>query len=720
MGKGTKKRRMANGEWSFFCNFAARTKDFMKKKHSITLFCLVVIMTSILFSCENIQRKQLKGGHADSLIFAAGATMDYDRMLELTDSFENAGDISPIDANRWRGTSYYHQNMYRMAEICYRKVLEGDVKSEQDQLSYNKSARRLSELLLVKGDFEGALEVAVPAVAQMDKTGIGSDIDYAILLNNIGCCQLNLGRDEEADKSFKTARGHYANRWQSDSTSRGFQEAVLGTVYTSMAYINTRRYAESIYWIDRTEMLLDKYRERPDARKEYFDEYQGRIEIMRAVALQGLDKTKEASEAYQRFKRTNYSRTDAGRINANEYLVAAKRYQEAADNYRCLDRMLTAWDMEPSLDNIQLYLLPKYRANAEAGRLDSARMVADRIFSLLDTAITHQKNSSMAELATIYSTNEKEAEIARQQTRMSRFRLISSVVALTLIVIFLVVYVLLRRKAQHKLRDAHSKLEDAHSQLQSAYDQLETTTKAKERIESELRIARDIQNSMVPNVFPNRPGLDLYASMTPAKEVGGDLYSYLMLDDELYFCVGDVSGKGVPASLFMAQCTRLFRTLAAQHMKPSEIATNLNLSLTENNEQGMFVTMFIGLADLKTGRLVFCNAGHNPPIYGVEGDDHFMDIESNAPLGLWPDMEFVDESIDNIKGKMLLVYSDGLNEAENRQQEQFGDDHLLDLMNSHYFHTTREAIDFLNGEVIKHRDGAEPNDDLTMLCLFVK
>lgn len=645
--------------------------------------------------------------------------MDYDRMLALTDSFETTGDISELVANRWRGACYYHQDMYRMAELCFRKVLEGDVKTEQDQLSYNKSARRLSELLLVKGDYEGALKIAVPAVEKMEKSGTGSDIDYAILLNNIGCCQLNLGRDEEASKSFQTARGHYANRWQSDSTSRGFQEAVLGTVYTSWAYINTRRYAESTYWIDRTEMLLDKYRERPDARKEYFDEYQGRIEIMRAVALQGLDKKKEAQEAYRRFLKTAYSKTSVGRINANDYLIAAKRYNEAADNYSYLDEMRSIRGMEPSLDNIQLYMLPKYRANAEAGRRDSARVVADRIFELLDDAITNQKNSSMAELATIYDTNEKSAEIARQHAKMSRLRLVSTVVALTLIVIFLVVYVLLRRRSQHTLRDAHSKLEDAHSKLQSAYDQLEETTKAKERFESELRIARDIQNSMVPHVFPQREGLDLYASMTPAKEVGGDLYGYLLLDDELYFCVGDVSGKGVPASLFMAQCTRLFRTLAAQHMKPEEIATNLNLSLTENNEQGMFVTMFIGLVNLKTGHLSFCNAGHNPPIFGEDANDQFMNIESNAPLGLWPDLEFVGEEIDNIKGKMLLVYSDGLNEAENRQQERFGDDHLLEIMNSRHFNSTREAIDFLDAEVIKHRDGAEPNDDLTMLCLFV-
>ena len=690
-------------------------------RHPQTLIYLVafVLMASLFGACQKqSKRAELKGNKADSLLFAEGAVMNYERLKELTDSFEMTGDISPLNANRWRGVYYYHQNMYRMAEICYRKVLESEVKNDQDQLSYNKSARRLSELLLVKGDYEGALQIAVPAITKMEESGVGSDIDYAILLNNIGCCQLNLGRDEEASKSFMAARGHYANRWQTDSTSRGFQEAVQGTVYTSMAYINTRRYAESIYWIDRTEMLLDKYREKPDARKEYFDEYQGRIEIMRAVALQGLDNLSEAKQAYKRFLQTAYSKTDAGRINANDYLVAAHRYKEAADNYRCLDHMLAHWGMEPSLDNIQLYMLPKYRANANAGRMDSARVMADRIFSLLDDAITDQKNSSTAELATIYDTNEKEAEIHRQLNRMSRMRFIVMVVALVGIVIFLVVYLLLKRKASKRLSEAHAKLEDAHSKLQSAYDQLEETTKAKERIESELRIARDIQYSMVPHVFPNRKGLDIYGSMTPAKEVGGDLYDYLLMDDELYFCVGDVSGKGVPASLFMAQVVRLFRTLATQHLMPAEIATYLNNALTENNEQGMFITMFIGLANLSTGKLDYCNAGHNPPVFGNVEHDRFMNMESNATIGLWPELEFVGESIDDIRGKLLLVYTDGLNEAENPQQQQFGDDRLLDILNHHIFNDSRELIDYLDAAVVKHREGADPNDDLTMLCIF--
>ena len=686
--------------------------------NQIRLFygALAMLFAVLLLSCGDTAKRhrELRASRADSILFDIGVGKDYDYLRAVTDSFEMVGDLSPLDANRWRGTSYYRQGQYNMAEVCYRKAMECKIESQADQQSYNKCARRLSELLLIKGDYEGSLRVAIPAVKKMDESGIGSDIDYAILLNNIGCCQLNLGQDKEANESFLTAREHYANRWQSDTTSRGFQEAVIGTVYTSMAYINTRRYEESIYWIDRTEMLLNNYRTRPDARVEYFDEYQGRIEIMRAVAQQGLGKTNEASKAYEAFLKTDYSKTDAGRINANDYLVAAHRYQEAADNYRCLDKMMADAGLEMSLDNIQLYMLPKYLANAEAGRGDSARVAARRILLNLDEAITGQKNSAMAELATIYDTQGKETEIARQQVEMSKQRLMATAVALILVFTFFIIYTL------HK-RNSTLKLSAAHAELQKAYNQLEETTTAKERIESELRIARDIQMSMVPNVSPDREGLDLYASMTPAKEVGGDLYGYLLIGDDLYFCVGDVSGKGVPASLFMAQATRLFRTLAAQKMMPAEIATRMNDALTENNERGMFVTMFLGLVNLETGRLDFCNAGHNPPvIYDQINLGSFIEMESNAPIGLWPELEFVGETIESIKGKPLFVYTDGLNEAENPEQEQFGDERMLEFLHHAHFRDAQELVETLKAEVERFRQSADPNDDMTMLCLKVK
>lgn len=267
---------------------------------------------------------------------------------------------------------------------------------------------------------------------------------------------------------------------------------------------------------------------------------------------------------------------------------------------------------------------------------------------------------------------------------------------------------------------SHS-FENMQQSLVNYIDELKTTTAQKASIENELNVASNIQMSMLPSVFPNCEGLDMYASMTPAKEVGGDLYGYLLKDDNLYFCIGDVSGKGIPASLFMAQATRLFRTLANQQMTPAEICTRLNDALSDDeNPTNMFVTMFVGLVDLKTGHLSFCNAGHNPPIIGG-GEHHgeFLKMLPNCPIGVFPGLNFQGEEIDSIKGRPLFIYTDGLNEAENLEHDQFGDDRLLHILRDTHFDSARQVIETLAAQVELHRDGADPNDDLTMMCLRV-
>jgi serine phosphatase RsbU (regulator of sigma subunit) len=307
----------------------------------------------------------------------------------------------------------------------------------------------------------------------------------------------------------------------------------------------------------------------------------------------------------------------------------------------------------------------------------------------------------------IYETQEKEQMISDQRASLSKQRWIATVVALFLVSVFFLFYTLYRRQV--------------HKKLQQAYDQLEETTMAKERIESELRIARDIQMSMVPHEFPQRLGLDLWAQMMPAREVGGDLYGYVLQDDELYFCVGDVSGKGVPASLFMAQTVRMFHTLATQHLLPADIATKMNEEMVLSNEQGMFVTMFIAMLNLSTGHLNYCNCGHNPPILGGgEQQGVYLQMEANVPIGLWADICFVGEEIDSIKGRALFVYTDGLNEAENTRQEQFGDKRVLESLRQVRFASSRQVIEHITQKIEKHREGAEPNDDLTMMCLRIE
>lgn len=272
-----------------------------------------------------------------------------------------------------------------------------------------------------------------------------------------------------------------------------------------------------------------------------------------------------------------------------------------------------------------------------------------------------------------------------------------------------------------KRQDEIAQLRDSFDTMQQSLKQymedLKTSTAAKASLESELNVAREIQMSMVPRRFPKREGLDLYAEMAPAKQVGGDLYGYALKGDQLYICLGDVSGKGVPASLFMSQTARLFHTFAKEGTMPADIAVRMNNELSENNDRCMFVTMFIGLVNLSTGRLDFCNCGHNPPVM----DGAFLQMaHKNKPLGLLGGMPYQGEYIDDIRGRQLLIYTDGLNEAENQAGELLGNDRLLELMGTTASLTAKEVIKMLTESVARFRDGAEPNDDLTLMCLRIQ
>ena len=679
---------------------------------------LLITLSLMMASCGEEKRARIRASKADSIMYAAGETRNYTRILELADSLETIGDLPAVNANRWRGVAYYYQGQHRTSEFYYKKAVKADIKTENDALNYNKSARRLASMMLKKGDYEGALRVAMDALDMMRENQSGSDTDVAILTNAVGCCLLNLGRSDQAAEHFEEAYRLFHEMAVSDSTGRKGQQAYEAVCSIADEYFGVKDYEDALPWIDRAEELLRDYKQLPVAEAKVISNAQAQIDLMRAVTLQNMGQAKEAAGFFKAAVKTHYGQSGEGRLYANDYLMAAHRYNEAADNFRNLDHLLSKNGITLTLDNIQQYLLPKFRANVGAQRKDSAIAVGLQICQSLDSAIYQAKQNDAAELATMYDTHQKEAQIAQQKESLTHQRLIYTGIALVLLVAFFTIYTLHKRKATHHLAIAHEK-------LQHAYDKLEETTAAKERIESELRIARDIQMSMVPNIFPDREGLDLYATIAPAKEVGGDLYAYLLLGDMLYFCLGDVSGKGVPASLFMAQATRLFRTLATQHMMPADIANQMNEALTEDNEQGMFVTMFIGLADLNSGKLDFCNAGHNSPLViepTADGKTYarFMHMLPNAPIGMWPMLKFQGEVIDNIKGQRLFIYSDGLNEAEDGELQQFGNDRLKEILTSRPFENAKDLIETLREAVEEHRKGADPNDDLTMMCLEIK
>lgn len=277
--------------------------------------------------------------------------------------------------------------------------------------------------------------------------------------------------------------------------------------------------------------------------------------------------------------------------------------------------------------------------------------------------------------------------------------------------------------SQDELKDLHDSFEYLQQSLVRYIDELKSTTANKERIESELRIAQAIQMGMLPKsfpAFPDRDDIALAAKIVPAKEVGGDLYDFFIENDKLYFIVGDVSGKGIPASLVMAVTCRLFRSIASFHDKPEEIITSLNDSLSDGNESNMFCTAFLGILDLKTGHLDYCNAGHNAPlVIGGNGNVSAIPVEPNLPLGLFGGFPYQGQETNLGKGTMLYLFTDGVNEAEDKEMNQFGDDRLVSLLQKNAGGEPKEIVETTFAQVQLHADGANQSDDITVMCIKI-
>ena len=271
----------------------------------------------------------------------------------------------------------------------------------------------------------------------------------------------------------------------------------------------------------------------------------------------------------------------------------------------------------------------------------------------------------------------------------------------------------------HQLRDSFENMQ--HS-LTRYVNELRDTTAQKASMESELKIAHDIQMSMLPKTFPPYPernDIDIYGTLTPAKAVGGDLFDFYIRDNQLFFCIGDVSGKGIPASLFMSVTRSLFRNISAHVASPERIAFTLNNALTENNETSMFVTLFTGVLDLATGHLCYCNAGHNSPLL-IGRNVGELPCLSNVPLGIMADFQFEPQEVDIDAGTTIFLFTDGLNEAENAHHAQYGDQRMQRVASRVLASGEQQPLNLIyemNEDVRHFVNGAEQSDDLTMLAI---
>ena len=253
-------------------------------------------------------------------------------------------------------------------------------------------------------------------------------------------------------------------------------------------------------------------------------------------------------------------------------------------------------------------------------------------------------------------------------------------------------------------------------------EELKQTTAQKASIESDLRIANDIQMGMLPEDFPtkdDRDDVQLFASLTPAKEVGGDLFDFYFRDEKLFFCIGDVSGKGVPASLFMAVTRSTFRTVSAHESMPDRIVTTMNKTIVDMNKTHMFVTLFVGVLDLPTGRLRYCNAGHDAPLLAGVGVGE-LPCDSNIPVGFMPTWKYTLQEAQIFTGTTILLFTDGLTEAMNAKNEQFQMERVNNVAAQALAQGQQEPHLLINkmiDAVHQFVGDAEQSDDLTMMAI---
>ena len=568
-----------------------------------------IVITVLLSACQgNGDVNQLVNirNHADSLLLLASEGEDTERWLFLTDSLQETGAISVWKAAIPRYVVAANQgNVQQCVTILRDAIAQGKPDNRKDSLSYFFCVTNLAGALVYQSHYEEALRTATAAlepVKTMDEKEYGCSDLVMQLYDVITESQAGLRMMDKAEKTAEEAYV-YAVKATKQVPGASTVQTALYQVYGALVRLQgEKQYEAAEKWLDRSDSLMRILMTYDEQDTTWTDVTKGRIIICQAKNALGLKQYEAADKAYKEFLKTDYAQTEEGRIIHADYLYQAGRWSEAADLMEGMEKFLADRGMDMSLDNL-CKLGMKFTVNYKAGRRDVALSVANNIIENLDSALIHQRESNAAELATIYDTQGKERQIAEQQAELLQQRIIGLVVAIVLLTIFFVIYTLVRRRHAHRMAEMRA---------------------AQERIESELQIARNIQMSMVPSQFPDYEGLDMYASMTPAKEVGG-------------------------------------------------------------------------------------------------GESHgdFLDMIPNAPIGLWPGLEYEGEEIDNIKGRPLFIYTDGLNEAEDPAQNQFGDDRLLDILRTTNFKSAQQVIDTLKAKVEAHRNGAEPNDDLTMMCVRI-
>ena len=636
----------------------------MKRHFAIVALTLAAILMVACNSGSSKEQRQI----ADKALEAAQHDKNYTQLMALADSFERDGSLSAAKAYYWRGYASDRMHKQRMAEFYWKTSLQAAANSKdpEDVDIYGRSATRLTNLLTVRGEYENALQGAIPAVERLEKLKCDTTSAYMNLLIYIGCCQMGIGQADNntTDRFNQAYEKHLANIEQRhDDVS--YKDAIAGLINIAYACITTENYSQALKWTDRFGKLLGEYEQRPGINTSYTDKQLARFDIYKAIAHERLGQHEEAQQVYESFLKTDFSKTPEGRIIANEFLTAAERWDEAADNYRSLDAMFAGQNAY-TIDNIKAYALKKYKTNLLAGRRDSALAVSRQICDSLEQAFNTAKRLDAEEQIVIIN---KVEQLTEQQAASARREQLWLFALLGVLFLLFICYAIYRG---HKSRKLHA----AHKELKADYGELETRTADKERTQTELRTAHEAQQTLLPAPLAQRKDLTVLASLTPGEALSSDLYDYLIRDEQLIFCIGSAQGATVQSSVQMAMAWSQFRATAALTASPAQILSAINGSLATTNGATPAINLFVGVLDIATGQLVYNQAGNFSPLLLQNEEVAQLPVAPTFPVGASADTAYDTLQAELDPNAILLLYTNGVTEVHNASGKPFGEKRL--------------------------------------------
>ena len=635
---------------------------FRRKLSAVRVFSLLFPLSSFLLlsSCGNKPSEE-EMAKAEQLIEAAHKAKDFQRLNLLADSLEADGSLSQAKAYYWRGYASDRTKHLRMAEFYYNIALKA---ATDDPEIYAKAASHQLNLMALRGDYENGLKLATPVVRQLEEQKCDSTSDYVNLLIYIGCCQAGLGNSGEAtsDGFDKAYRKHLENV-SKNRTDEAYKDAIAGLINIVYSCNHTGNFHDAMKWNGHLSEMLNEYEQRPGVNSDYVDKQQARYNLYQAQALEGIGKADEAAKIFDAYRTTQFAKTPEGRILANNYLISANRWEEAAENYQSLDAILGDGPDGYSLQNIEEMVLKKYQANLMAGRRDSAIAVSMLLCDSLVTAFQRAKEEDAKEQAVIVS---KVEEMNNQQNKAARQQQYGILALIAFLFLAIIGYVFYRRYHHHQLHKAHK-------ELRKEFNELEEVTSERTRVDTERGIAASIQQYIAHEPLSQHDNLTLLVSQIPGTMPGGSFYETILAGDSLLFCIGSATGKGVVAATAAAMAWAQFRSVAAFEHMPERIVTAISEAIADRKY--MPVKLFVGSLNIKTGDFQYCNAGNCTPLL-TDKDISILPDNGNKPAGLEPGIVYTAQETNIAPDKLLFLFTEGIVEAVDANGRKLGEKHL--------------------------------------------